>query len=73
MARTKYYTLVVKEPQGLWSAQFGDWDRATVRDEERDMRQGGGWIRGTKTKVICTGPRQTDVDAAIAALNAAMG
>lgn len=67
----QYYTLLERSKDGiLWSPQFGDYDRAVVAQEGDDRRESGSWIEGTKLKIIATGDKQSDIDVAIAALNA---
>lgn len=67
----RYYTLLERSKDGLlWSPQFGDYDRAVVAQEGDDRRDGSDWVEGTKLKIIATGDKQSDIDAAIAGLNA---
>lgn len=61
-AAKPYYTLVVKRA-GVWSAQFGDYDREVVRDEEHDCYD------TEVTKIIKTADSQAAIDAKIAELN----
>lgn len=61
-----YYTLAVRE-NGTWGAQFGDYDRETVAEEKIDYADHGYLARDLK--IIRTGDNQTDIDAAIAAMN----
>jgi hypothetical protein len=67
----KYFTLVAREPDGRWSQQFGDYDRATVDDEKRDYAEhiGVTWPKGTEFKVVQSGDTQAEIDAVVAALN----
>ena len=37
---TTYYTMYIKEPDGLWFVQFGDYVRKVVTDEKRDSYRG---------------------------------
>jgi hypothetical protein len=61
-----YYTLAVRE-DGVWGAQFGDYDRETVVDEKIDYHDHGYSARDLK--IIRTGDNQVDIDARIAAMN----
>lgn len=75
MART-YYTLAHRnEETGVWSAQFGDYSRATVFEEREEWfdhyDREGLILRRRDIKIITSGDQQTDIDAAIAKLNAA--
>lgn len=65
----RYYTLAVKpNNEGQqWSPQFGDYDREVVVQEQRDTKD--DWPKGSKFKVLTTGGRQADINAAIDALN----
>ena len=65
MAR-KYFTLAVRT-DGKWSAQFGDYDRATVQDELTDYRDHD--MKAKDLRIVISGDRQSDIDAAIAKLN----
>jgi hypothetical protein len=66
----KYYTLIAKEPNGRWSPEFGDFERSVVAQEGDDLLYAGWFDKGTKLKVIVTGPAQKEIDAAIAEINA---
>lgn len=57
-----YFTLVVKRA-GIWSAQFGDYDREVVSDEQYDCYD------TEVTKIIRTADNQAAIDAKIAELN----
>lgn len=61
----RYHTLLVKEPNGKWWPQFGDYDRSDVEIEMCDERESGRWPKGTRFKVIRTGDKQADIDAAV--------
>jgi hypothetical protein len=69
----KYYTLLEKLPsgrfRGVWTIQFGDYDRSVVVQEMNDMRENGGFVKGTKFKIIATGHTQAEIDAVVAELN----
>jgi hypothetical protein len=69
MAR-KYHTLLLNEaPQGegpQWAIQFGDYDRDNV-EYERDE-----YLRdhpAKSLKIVTTGDKQADINAAVAKLN----
>ena len=65
-----YYTLAVKDADtGQWGAQFGDYDRDTVKDERADMADGYDRIPKCRMRILTTSEQQSDIDAAIAALN----
>lgn len=66
MAR-KYYTLCIRE-DGIWAQQFGDYDRMTVSFEVDCLRERGSIKKGDY-KILTTGPKQADINAAVAALN----
>lgn len=67
-----YYSLLALY-DGKWSVQFGDYERAVVRDEQRD------WLDSepeTQTIILTTkdagrvvGDSQAAIDAAVARLN----
>jgi hypothetical protein len=57
-----YYTLVVKRA-GVWSAQFGDYDREVVKDEEYDCYD------TEVSKIIKTADNQAAIDFYIAVMN----
>lgn len=63
---TTYYSLLAMY-DGLWSVQFGDYDKSVVRDEQRD------WLDAepeTSTMIIRTrGDSQDVIDAAVAEWN----
>lgn len=67
-----YFTLVERQPDGPWTPQFGDYDKECVENERRDMlRSAVGRIRAKDLKIIRSGARQADINAAIAKLNGA--
>lgn len=68
MAR-KYFTLA-QRIEGVWYPQFGDYDRAVVDQERQDWRDAGTAL-ASDLRVISSGARQADINAAIAKLNAA--
>lgn len=57
-----YFTLVALR-DGIWSAQFGDYDREVVRDEELDCYD------TEVTKIIKTDDNQASIDFYIAVMN----
>lgn len=61
-ASKKYFTLVALR-DGVWSAQFGDYDREVVIDEEYVCYD------TEVTKIIRTDDSQAAIDAKIAELN----
>jgi hypothetical protein len=63
---TTYYTLAVRE-DGVWGAQFGDYDREVVAYEKSDYRDHGYSARDLK--IIRTGDSWDEIDACIAAMN----
>jgi hypothetical protein len=68
MTARKYY-LLLQRIDGRWTVQFGDYDRAVVAQEGQDMRDDFEAVRKKDLTIICTGPKQADIDAAVAALN----
>lgn len=68
MAR-RYYTLV-QRIDGRWFPQFGAYDRAVVAEERQGMLDAHDAPRAKDLKIIRTGPKQADINAAIAKLNA---
>lgn len=66
--KERYFTLLVKEPQGKWSPQFGDWDKAVVAQERDDVKD--DWPKGSKFRIIETAPSQDWVNLAVKELNA---
>lgn len=75
MAR-KYYT-VVEFAHGSWSPQFGDYEREVVQDELDDRWDALRYLlpsnerrrKADTFKIITTGDKQADIDAAVAKLN----
>lgn len=65
MAR-RYHTLAIRE-DGRWAPQFGDYDKDAVLQEREDSY---GETKRRDWRVITTGDKKADIDAAIAALNA---
>lgn len=69
----KYYTLLEKLPtgrfRGVWTIQFGDYERAVVVQEMRDMQTSGSFVKGAKYKVITTGHNQAEIEAMVNQLN----
>lgn len=68
MAKSKsYYSLLTAhDDDGVWHVQFGDYDRDVVKNELEDEWKG---VPKVKTKIICTGDSQAEIDAAVAKLN----
>tara|TARA_R110000737_G_scaffold332635_1_gene349662 strand:- start:362 stop:553 length:192 start_codon:yes stop_codon:yes gene_type:complete len=61
---TKYYTLAIREDDGIWAEQFGDYDLDVVRDERRDQD-----LPARLTAIIHSDDHQDKIQAAIAELN----
>lgn len=72
MAR-KYHTLLICYPHenipgaGNWQIHFGDYDKEVVKQELEDEHDSGTFKKNLK--IITTGPKQADIDAAVAELN----
>lgn len=64
----KYYTLVQLEA-GKWSPQFGDYSKAVVTQERRDMHESFPCPKLKDLRVISSADDQTSINAAVAALN----
>lgn len=64
----RYFTLVVREA-GVWAPQFGDYDREVVEEEREVSLYSDSTLRRADCKIITSGDRQADIDAAIAKLN----
>lgn len=64
-----YYTLCVHYHFG-WSPEFGDYDRSVVQQERDDFRWASQrpW-KAKDFKIIATGGKQTEINAAVAAMN----
>lgn len=65
---SKYYTLLIREPDSNWTIHFGDYSRRVVVQERIDIAD-EGWPRGTLFKIIMTLDRQADIDAKVDELN----
>lgn len=66
----KYYTGLTRD-DGVWSPQFGDYDRQVVEDEMEDSFIACHAPYAKRDlKIIVTGDAQADIDAAVAKLNA---
>jgi hypothetical protein len=63
-----YYTLAVRE-DGQWSPQFGDYSKSVVEQERDDICDGYGGPKKKDTRILKTGARQAELNAAIRALN----
>ncbi len=61
-----YFTLLVREDGGPWGIHFGDYDREVVEQERID---GLDYYHKRNMTIIKTGERQTEIDAAVTALN----
>lgn len=64
----QYYTLVERSTSGVWSPQFGDFDRKLVELERQDYIDSGE-IKGKNLKIITSGDTQAEIDAAVDKLN----
>ena len=53
----KRYYSVLTCTNGVWSVQFGDYDREVAKDEQQEYKD-----KGEKTKLICTGDTQAEID-----------
>jgi hypothetical protein len=67
MAKRNYYTLAIMEDDGKWYPQFGDYDLQCVKDERAEFKKNG--VPFINMKIVTTGVRQSEVNAAIAKLN----
>jgi hypothetical protein len=67
---TPYYTLAICE-SGRWAPQFGDYDRAVVKQEAQAYRRtsDGKPIRACQRMILKSDPDNDAIDAAVAALN----
>lgn len=68
MSARKYYSLL-QRVNGKWTIQFGDYDRQVVADVADDMWDQGIGTKRADLKIITTGPKQSDIEAAVAKLN----
>lgn len=69
-----YWTLAIRWPTrlggaGSWTPEFGSYDRADVTGELESYLDGGD-LRRAEMRIVRSGDRQADIDAAVAALNA---
>jgi hypothetical protein len=65
----RYFTLIEKADNGFWTIEFGAYDREDCKSELEDRADHG--VRKKDLKIIATGPKQADIDAAVAKLNQA--
>lgn len=63
-----YYTLVVRDDDGVWRPEFGDYSRSVVAGELDDYRDHG--FTKSHLAIIKTGDAQRDIDVAVKLLNA---
>ena len=65
-----YYTLALQDAvNGKWGIEFGDEDRAVVKDEMRDLNEGFSAIPVKRMKIVKTfSMSQVEIDAAIAGI-----
>lgn len=64
-----YFTLCERGDDGVWRAEFGDYDRETVEAERADYRDHGK--RAKTLKIVRSGDTQAEIEAAVKELNAA--
>lgn len=67
----RYYTLIEKADNGFWSIEFGAYDKGDCDAELEDRFEHG--VRRKNLKIIATGPKQPEIDAAVAKLNQEIG
>lgn len=67
--KRKYYTLLEMLPGEKWAPQFGDYDRNVVKNEERDMRHSGSFVRGTKFTIAVSDGTKAHLDSIVEAAN----
>jgi hypothetical protein len=66
----KYFTLVSRGPDDTrWAIEFGDYDRACVRQERDDMKD--GHYCDHVFRILETADDQASIDAEVAKLNGA--
>jgi hypothetical protein len=72
----KYYSLLVRESAtDAWELHFGDYNRATVEQEQSDWLDSDGFRltpparKSTHTKIITSGDTQASIMAAIETAN----
>lgn len=68
----RYHTLLVQEPGEKWCIDFGSYERAEVEQEMADEKNNigfGGHPTKTKFRIISTGHKETDIQAAVDTLN----
>lgn len=61
----RYYTLCVKEG-GVWSPQFGDYEKAVVEQELEDQLAN---YHRKNLRIVTSAPYQVDINDAVAFLN----
>jgi hypothetical protein len=59
----KYYNLfeLLPDADATWCPQFGDYTRSVVAQEERDMRDSGSFVKGTKFCIVTTDGTMADM------------
>ena len=62
-----YFTLLEKNDAGLWTIEFGAYDKADCKSELEDRLDHD--VRRKNLKIITTGAKQAEIDAAVAKLN----
>ena len=63
----RYHVLLTREDGTAWAIAFGDYSRATVKEERVDHRD-HDW-KARDLKIITTGDTQAEIDAAVAEIN----
>lgn len=64
---TKRYFSLLERDDGVWRIEFGAYDRDDVEAEREDRKDHG--VKISNLKIISTGAKQVDIDAAVAKLN----
>ncbi len=71
MAQRQYHSLLTRDSASApWGIAFGDYSKAVVQQELVDLIDSGEAKR-SNSKIITTGSRQQDINAAVLQLNAA--
>lgn len=72
----KYYTLITRAEGSKWVIELGSFDREDVVGEQEEMTErpkgSHGYVPKKHTKIITTGSRQREIDAAVDKLNAGL-
>jgi len=62
-----YFTLLEKNDDGLWTIEFGAYDKEDCKSELDDRVDHD--VRRRNLKIITTGAKQAEINAAVAKLN----